>query len=906
MILRSLTVEGWRCLVGPVTVGPFDEGINVLHAPNASGKSTLFEALIRGLLDSHRVTGRDIEAVRPWGRSLSPRVSVEFAHDGSEYRLVKRFLERASSELYRLEEGKFVRLAEADAADERVRAILSSNPPGRGLSRPSNWGLAQILWAPQGHLALPRLSGDLVSDIRECLGSQVAGSRSGPLEQKIEQLFLQVYTPGGKLKTGKDAPAVVKARRELEKARGSLQVAIERFRSFENAMRRVEDLRLRQVQLKREAEALENRVHEARQKADSYRSLISLRDQHREQVRAAEARYGELKQRMENIRSVRGEIRATQEKLDVLKEEYPLRERELDTRRKEVAAAKTVLEDVRKDFSRVRQAHLEAENARRYLQAKQRFHDLDRRIGFIARAEEELRERRAERNRMAAPDSRTLGAIQKALKDRDAAHVRLEAALITLEIVPEKQGRIEVVAGEKTGPEDLVPGRPVIFRGSPEVTVDLLGTARIRARGPSGSVDELRRAHSEAVDRIEELTRAFGTADYDRLQMLAEKAKELDARVNETKARLEALLAGDDPEAAAREHAAARNAVEGILAGHESWKDNDPDVNGLERTAARIERIYTEELSKAEATWETAQIALLTSEKKRDEVQAAIASCERMMETLHSRLATLVSDDKTDDERRDELRRIEMSWGAARSSLEETEARIGSFEGGDPAKTAAILEKQLQGALKDAQDAMAEEKLAEGRLGELSGQGPYSALARCEEEVAVLEVELAREERRADAIRLLHMTTEECGARFQAEVARPVEEAAGRILERIAGSRPGRPRMNESFEPWELLHDAAENPVPLENASGGEKEQVYLATRLALAQVLSRGRRRLIVLDDVLTSTDSARLARIIHVLEEVAGDLQILIITCHPERYRGLDRAEFFNFERIVMNAGV
>lgn len=64
MILRSLTVEGWRCLVGPVTVGPFDEGINVLHAPNASGKSTLFEALIRGLLDSHRVTGRDIEADR--------------------------------------------------------------------------------------------------------------------------------------------------------------------------------------------------------------------------------------------------------------------------------------------------------------------------------------------------------------------------------------------------------------------------------------------------------------------------------------------------------------------------------------------------------------------------------------------------------------------------------------------------------------------------------------------------------------------------------------------------------------------------------------------------------------------------------------------------------------------------
>ncbi len=58
MILRSIRVSGWRCFADAIEVGPFQEGLNVIHAPNATGKSTLFEAMRRGLLDGHRVTGK--------------------------------------------------------------------------------------------------------------------------------------------------------------------------------------------------------------------------------------------------------------------------------------------------------------------------------------------------------------------------------------------------------------------------------------------------------------------------------------------------------------------------------------------------------------------------------------------------------------------------------------------------------------------------------------------------------------------------------------------------------------------------------------------------------------------------------------------------------------------------------
>lgn len=275
MILRTIRVQGWRCFADAVQVGPFGDGLNVLHAPNATGKSTLFEALLRGLLDGHRVTGRDVEALRPWGRVLAPTVTVEFAHDGTDYRLAKRFLDRPIAELERRERGRFVRSAEGDAADEQVRELLTRNPPGRGLARPENRGLAQVLWAPQGELALSGLSGDVVASIRESLGAQVSGPGGGPLERAIEEVYLSIYTPGGQLRRGRDAPLLVRLREQVVQARTKRMNALAQYQAFEQASRRVEDLRARRAQAKRDEEEMTRTLGEARRQAESYRGLLS-------------------------------------------------------------------------------------------------------------------------------------------------------------------------------------------------------------------------------------------------------------------------------------------------------------------------------------------------------------------------------------------------------------------------------------------------------------------------------------------------------------------------------------------------------------------------------------------------------------------------------------------------------
>ena len=68
--------------------------------------------------------------------------------------------------------------------------------------------------------------------------------------------------------------------------------------------------------------------------------------------------------------------------------------------------------------------------------------------------------------------------------------------------------------------------------------------------------------------------------------------------------------------------------------------------------------------------------------------------------------------------------------------------------------------------------------------------------------------------------------------------------------------------------------------------------------RLALANVLAKDARQLVVLDDVLNATDAGRLARLLTLLEEMSALLQIVILTCHPERYRGLAEAKFFELQ--------
>ena len=898
MILRSLSVAAWRCFIDTVDVGPFEDKLNVLYAPNATGKSTLFEALRRGILDGHRVSGKEVEAIRPWGRSLPPTVTVEFTHNGTDYRITKRFLEGATSKLERKENGRFVSLEVNDKADKTVRAIITQNAPGKGLAQSKNWGLAQVLWAPQGDLAFKELSGDVIADIRTSLGTQVSGT--GPVEKGVAELYGQFFTSGGKLKSGKDAPTVVRLKDELQAALSRRSAALSQQQAFDGAARRIEDLRACRTQAKNDEEATKKLLGETRLRADFYKVLSSERKLREERLKATTAQHGELKSHLDAIKSARKEFKEAGDALHGLEEAVPLQQREVEVREREAAEAEAAFKDVRKDRQAVDAAWELAEQAQRYLGSDSALADLNTRIEKITTAQVALDTCKGEYSRLIAPDTKTLWAIGKAIKERDEAQVRIDAALITLEVTTEKDGTLVVIEGEEMGSVELRPGTPARIKGSPEVVADLPGVARLRAWGPTGSIEQYRDECAAAKREIKNLTEPFGTANLVELEKLNDKLEELNKNLARSKTQLETLLSRQSIEDIKRERSTAQAVLAKALEPHPEWKESPPNSATLLRAAQEKKRLSLEKEGSAEAHRKVAEKALSTAGQRKTTLTTQLAETNKQLKKAESRLAGLISDGKSDEERENKLREVALSWEGARVRLEEIDKKLVEF-GDDPAIAIDKLERQLETVGEAAIKALEDEKSEEGRMWQLSSQGTYSVLAQAEEEVANLKSQIEGEQLRLDAVRLMYETVKQCREEALAAVAGPVEEAATRTLLRIAGERLGRLQLGESFEPSRVLPEVSGASVTLDNVSGGEREQIYLATRLALAEVLAKDERQLVVLDDVLAATDAGRLARVMTVLEEAAQSLQIFILTCHQERYRGLEQANFIDLEAIV-----
>ena len=900
MILRSLSIAAWRCFIDPVDVGPFKDGLNVIYAPNATGKSTLFEALRRGMLDGHRVGGREIEAIRPWGRSLAPTVTVEFAHNGTDYRITKRFLDGANSKLERKENSQFVSLAQANAADERVRAILSRNAPAKGLAQSKNWGLAQVLWAPQGNLAIGELSGDVLVDIRNSLGAQVSGPEASPIEKRIQENWGEFFTPGGKPKSGKEAPAIVMLRERLRKAEDKLTSARLQQQAFDETAQRVEELRLRHAKAKSDTENISKALKEARSQAESYKTLLSEKKQREERFKATEAKHSELKQKLETVKAARKELYEARKSLDKLELDIPQQEQKVQNCQKQADEAKAALNDIRKRRQLIDTAQETAEQARRFAENSKTLADLNSQLDKIFTAQITHAERKKERARLVAPDAETLWNIGKALKDIDEAQVRIDASLITLEITPEQDGSLAVLSGDETGTRTLHTGSPTQIKGSPEVIADLPGIARLRAWGPAGSIDVYRDDKAAAQRKLEELTRPFGTTDLTKLENLSKKGEELDKKVAEAETKLETLLSGASIDSIKQERSQVEAVMAKVLEQHSDWKNIPPDAEALKIGAQESKTAFIKEIETAEPRWDAAQVALTEATTEKAKLSTRMEETKKLLGSAQSRLAWLTIDGKSDDEREEELKKAALAWEGARAKLEDVEKQISAF-GEDPTAIVEELEKQLETTGEIATRALEEEKNEGGKLQQLAAMGTYSTLSLVEEEIANLKSEIASEELHINAINLIHETLEQCRAEALAGVAGPVEAAATGILRRIAGEKLGSLHLGKSFEPAHVLPKISGTSVTLDSVSGGEKEQIYLATRLALAEVLTKDERQLVVLDDVLTATDADRLARIMTILEESAQHLQILILTCHPERYHSLKGANFIDLEAIL-----
>jgi len=943
MIIRKLEVAGWRCFANRFVLGEFDEGMNIIHGPNSSGKSSLMSALVRGFFDSHRTASSEIEQLRPWGRLLAPTVKIEYESADGVYRIEKTWLKNCRAELLRREAGSFVLVAEDDGAVEQVRKLFSASAGFRGASAPNHWGFAQVLWSRQRAIALDGASDDVRSQVERVLSGQGVSESALRLTAALDDLFARYFTPQGRIKSGKGAPPCVsleKDRKELIERRDRLRQALdERQRLAEEIARLEEESRQREAALSE----CEGRLSELRPLERKYAEAVARVAQSKSALEAVTKQQYDLADRCRKLDELRSQQEKARDELRQLEADAAAAAAETARANEALRQSEQQVRAIEDERPQWQQLEKMASAARRWLRAGGELGAIEKTLAEAALLEEKI---------SAAAGSpgvskQQLDAMRTAALQRERALHALGAASIRIAVEAEAPLTVETrqaflvedegdgrtaagtargcdmapadrtqpadepsaareesisPAGDSGGPEKSVSlraGQRCTIRGDSSVELRLPGAARIRAVGPQTSLDEIRRQLKQAEQRWAELAAQTGANSLDEAQRRFDEQSRRETEQALLRAQRDRLLAGQTTaqlEAKANELRAQR---EQLLAEYPHWRQTPPDAESLERELDALRGRFDQRWADAAAVREERREAFAAAQRRSDQLDQRCRSLREKCGELEKAERQLAGDE-TDEQRRRRVDELSVKASDARLQLRRAEEELAAL-GGDPAEEVKALEKQCD-ALRAEVKRLAESlHLSRGRMSQLEEQAAYDEWSRVNEKLAEVEPQLARQRQLMDSIRLLKQTFDKCREEAAAQWHEPVRLWATELLQRLVGERFAAVNCSDDFRPTEVRPREHSEAVALDAVAGSEWELVHFAVRLALAEWLGRDCRLPMIFDDALTYTDDERMQRIAALLAESAAQFQILVFTCHPERYRLLSSARWFDLATLA-----
>jgi DNA repair exonuclease SbcCD ATPase subunit len=217
-------------------------------------------------------------------------------------------------------------------------------------------------------------------------------------------------------------------------------------------------------------------------------------------------------------------------------------------------------------------------------------------------------------------------------------------------------------------------------------------------------------------------------------------------------------------------------------------------------------------------------------------------------------------------------RRLAVEVGMLERRLKELQGRVV-----DPLRLQEVLrEKEV---LRRRLDGLREERVRCEVV--LSGEEVEEELLRVEEELAELEERRARLSRRAEALRLALDWLERAATDTLSSAARRLESLAGDYLGRITGGRYGRVMVDGNTLELSVWSQEKGGPATPSSLSRGTVDQLYLAARLSLVEIICGDRNPPLLLDDPFVTFDPRRLDRAMEVLGEFSRGCQVIIFTC-------------------------
>jgi hypothetical protein len=864
MKLHRLVLTNYRGIAHRDIEFP-DHGVVVVCGANEIGKTSMVEALDLLLESKDRSTKKEVKQVKPTHADVGSEVTAEISTGPYRFVYRKRFHKKCETELTILAPRR--EQLTGDEAHDRVLAMLGETVD-TGL-----WHAQRVLQA----------SSTSAVDLSECdalsraldlaAGDDAAMSGTEPLLiERIDTEYSRYFTATGR-PTGEWAAAILQLRAaDDDVARCTAAIA-----EVDERVRRHADLAERQAGLAERKPGIVARLAAAQAAAGA---LAELAGQLRQAELVATAAQGtcaasaaaqaervrlrdDVAARTVAVTEVRTQLAAAIEAEHTAREVVEL----AYAATAESAAALTAAQEAVDETRRVVDALAESEQAQR----------LAARLDRIEAAEAQL----AELNHQLSAITLTgdvMADIESAaaLVDRIEAQLALTAATVEftaatdLELTVDEQ-TITLSAGER-------------WATSSPTTVELPGVVSVRI--DPGATTSGAQIKLEAAQRVlSEALKQGGAADLDGARVIEHRRRDLTSDRDQLAATLAGLCEDEGVGAMRARLASLQDAITPALL-----------AAGVDAGAARaafVGAIEARETARAQADLHQravagANVQLTEKSTAATVLRSRAADAGAELDAATARLTAqraLTGDEQIAEQAAAD---VEAQRQAA-SGVAELAQR---YAAADP----VAVQAELDAATVAATD-LDREQTGVGQalnditveLGVMGNEGRKGSLdvAQIAREHAFAEH--SRVSRRARAAELLRSVMARHRDTTRARYVAPFRTEIERL---------GRPVFGPTFE-VEIDSDLRicnrtldGRTVPYDSLSGGAKEQLGILARLAGAALVAPEDAVPVVIDDALGFTDPERLTKMGAVFDTVGDHGQVIVLTCTPTRYLGVQDA--------------
>ncbi|BBY05114.1 AAA family ATPase [Mycobacterium noviomagense] len=866
MKLHRLVLTNYRGIAHREIEFP-DSGVVVVCGPNEIGKSSMIEALDLLLQSKDRSTKKDVKQVKPTHADVGSEVTAEISTGPYRFVYHKRFHKKCETQLTVLAPRR--EQLTGDEAHERVCAMLAETMDTE------LWQAQRVLQATS--TAAVDFSGcDALSralDVAAGDAAMLSGTEPLLIE-RIEAEYARYFTPTGR-PTGEWSAAITLLREaEEDVARCAAAVA-----EVDDRVRRHAALSDELAELSRRQQEADARHRAAQAAAAVITGLTEqLREAHLLASAAAATSTASASAHSERLR-LRADIDTRATTIAAVEIEARQAADAQAAAREAAAAADAALEQANTDLAAARQRLNTARDVLEKLCERGEADGLATRLAKIDAANRDQERISTELSRIALTDA-VMQRIENAAAAADRAKSRIELVSATVEFTAAAD--IEIEADAQRIPLSAGQTWSTTATGPAEVVVSGVLTARFI---PGATARDIEAEYAAAQRELAAALAAGEVADLATARCADKRRRELhsdrdkvtatlttlcgDDDVEQLRARLAELRAGQPEEpadatvditVARAELDAAETAYGQALAHSEECRQVSAAAASRVAEASTRAAVLQDKLAtqRSELDAATARLAEQRASRPDDDLAAAADADLRSAQAAHQRLADLS----------DQLDAAAPDMVAA--------------ELADATEAADTLRTHREETARALHDIAVELAVfgTEGRKGKLD-----EAETRREHAAA----EYSRVRRRARAAELLRSV-----------MVRHRDNTRLRYVEpfRTELQRLGRPVFGPSFE-VEVDSDLSirsrtldGRTVPYESLSGGAKEQLGILVRLAGAALVAKEDTVPVLIDDALGFTDPDRLVKMGEVFDMVGAHGQLIVLTCTPTRYHGVQGA--------------